>query len=1212
MTGKWKVRVDTGGTFTDAWALSPTGEERRCKIFSDGSLVCKIVGRRAGGWIDIGWAPGFSDEAMVGITAEGAGPVLASRDHGRWLQFQNPPEGSRVVLRTAEEAPVFAARIVTATPLGSKLPPMDLRVATTRGTNALLERKGARTVLFITRGFGDLPLIRDQRRKLLFSLEQPEEEILCEGVEEISGRLDAGGNILEWPDETAVRTAARRWLSTGIHVAAVALIHAWYNPAIERAVADWLLDEGFGHVSTSSGVAPEIRFLPRMETALADAWLSPVMKRFTRHVAESMETGEPWMMTSAGGLVAASRYLPKDSLLSGPAGGLVGAATVTRAAGFPKSLTLDMGGTSTDVARIDGPFAFRYMQEIGPARVMAPSLRIETVAAGGGSICRWQLGRLEVGPESAGATPGPACYGRGGPLTVTDVNLLLGLMNAGAAGIPLDGVAAQGELDKLTGAMRADGVTPLPDRELLEGLRAIAVEKMADAIRQVSLAEGHRPEEFVLFAFGGAGPQHACAVAERLGIRSVIIPGDAGLLSAWGLEHARRQETAGGQVLAPLASTDTAGIWESLAAVAAADLGVPNPEFRWLASLRLLGQDTSLEVETVARDISEEALLERFGAAYRRLYGYSPALDRAVECVSLRVVAEQATLCIAPESFSEDRCDGPRIIQDRFSTCVLPANWTLRRGTRGTLLLETRGTVDPPKTQHTGGEVRAALFRSRFEGMAGEMGSLLQRTALSANIKERLDFSCALLDRRGRLVVNAPHVPVHLGALGICVREVVRRIDLQPGDVAVTNHPAAGGSHLPDVTVIAGAFDSEGMLLGYVANRAHHAEIGGMAPGSMPAIATRLAQEGVVIAPMKWITGGIRDDSHLLSLLRDSPYPSRRPQENMADLEAQAASVAHGVAALEGMASTHGTAIVREEMEGILLHSSLLMTALLTQQGDRDFTRTEILDDGSPLAVSLHVRGGQLTVDFSGSGPVHPGNLNATPAIVRSALLYVLRLWLNQDVPLNEGLLENVKLILPPGILNPPFPDDADDCPAVVGGNVETSQRLADLLSAALGLCAHGQGTMNNFLFGSPTFGYYETIGGGAGAGPGFHGKSGRHVHMTNTAITDPEILEHRFPVRLHRFAIRRSSGGEGHQRGGDGLTREVEFLSPMTVSFLTQRRTTRPAGAEGGGDGQAGSQTRVHTDGRREPLPGIITYQAAAGERVVIHTPGGGGWGMA
>jgi len=1210
VAGTWKVRVDTGGTFTDAWALTPDGEERRCKVLSDGSLIFDIPAPDEDGWHDLGRSPTFGDDILAGFSAGEDLMVAEDRDNGRLIRFSKTFPGGRLILRNGEEAPVLAARLLTGTPAGRKLPAMDFRVATTRGTNALLENKGARTALFVTRGFGDLPKIRDQRRALLFSLAQPEASVLCEEVVEIPARLSSTGNIVDHPDEGRVREQARRCLEAGMEAVAVAIIHSWKNPALEQEVAGWLLEEGFRHVTTSSGVSPVIRFLPRMETALADAWLAPIMRAFTGKVAAAMETGEPWMMTSAGGLTAASKYQPKDSLLSGPAGGMVGAAAVARAAGFPKVLTFDMGGTSTDVARIDGPFSFRYEQEVGPARVLAPAMKIETVAAGGGSICRWHLGRLEVGPESAGSDPGPACYGRGGPLTVTDVNLLLGHMRPEGAGIPIDEAPAHEELRKLMDAMETDGTTPPSERELLEGLRNLAVEKMAEAIRSISFAEGHHPENFALFAFGGAGPQHACAVADRLGISKVLVPGDAGLLSAWGLHRARRQEQAVRQILRPLADTDTTGIWKELAEEAFGPLMVPAPTFRWLAELRLSGQDTPIEVEAHSADAGAGFLSDRFREAYHKLYGYAPSSARTIECVTLRVIAAEEEEAQKDETFADTALTGPHLLQDRFSTCVIPSGWSMRRGSRRTLLIERAGTASANSMENENPEIRAALFRSRFEGLVTEMGALLRRTAISPNIRERLDYSCALLDVDGRLVVNAPHVPVHLGALGVCVREVAARLDLGPGDVAVTNHPAAGGSHLPDITVIAAAFDANGRRIGYVANRAHHAEIGGIAPGSMPASATSLVEEGVVISPMKWITAGIPDHSALENLLRHSRHPSRRPEENLADLEAQAASVSHGIRTLESLAQSHGGDLVRAEMEGILSRSATLMRDLLRGHEGAAFHRCGSLDDGTPIQVALHVAGGRMTVDFTGTGSVHPRNLNATPAIVRSVLLYVLRLWLDENIPLNEGLLDSTEVILPPCFLNPDFPDDPEQCPAVVGGNVETSQRLTDLLLAALGLCANGQGTMNNFLFGNGTFGYYETIAGGAGAGPAFDGNSGRHVHMTNTAITDPEILEHRFPVRLHQFSIRRGSGGAGTHRGGDGVIREVEFLSPMTVSLLTERRSSAPEGMHGAEDGECGRQVRVLPDGSTQALPGSVTYDACAHERIVIHTPGGGGWG--
>lgn len=1209
METTWSIRVDTGGTFTDAWARDLHGNERRIKVLSDGSLVLSVLERGIDGWLTVVSPFELADDVLVGFRSDEGHRVVSNRDQGRRIQLDGSVKGERITLRSGEEPPVVAARLLMGVPVSRKLPPLDFRVATTRGTNALLERKGAPTALFITRGFTDLPILRDQRRQRLFSVSQPEPEVLPKKIVGICGRLDALGNTLEGPDETEVRALARECLTDGIRVAAVALLHAWRCPQTEERVAGWLLDEGFESVSTSSSVAPLIGFLGRMETAVADAWLSPVMQSFIDGIRSAMASGEPTLMTSAGGLVPASSYRAKDSLLSGPAGGLVGAASVARAAGFSKVIAFDMGGTSTDVARIDGPFSYRYDQEIGPARVMAPALRIHTVAAGGGSICRWHLGRLEVGPESAGASPGPACYGRGGPLTVTDVNLLLGLMDPDRAGIPLDPEPSRQRLRELMAAMSSDGIPLDSEQELLEGLRRIAIETMAEAIRTVTVGEGALPGDHVLLAFGGAGPQHACALADRLGMKQVIVPGDAGLLSARGLDRARRQETAARQVLQRLSGYPIESVWVELQAAATERFGMSSHRSRWLASLCLEGQGTSIEVELDSANESEARLSDGFHAAYQKLYGFPPATGRAIELVSLRVIVEEDGSEPETERFATTSLAGPVMHQDRFSTCVVPAGWSLRHGDKGSFFLEK--TTNDPRTSRSGASgIEDALFRSRFEGIVGDMGALLKRTALSTNIRERLDYSCALLDADGRLVVSAPHVPVHLGALGVCVREVASRLELAPGDRVVVNHPAAGGSHLPDVTVIGAAFDPVGRRIGYVANRAHHAEIGGMAPGSMPAAARCLAEEGVVIPPLKFVEAGVSRIGKVEDLLRGGPFPSRRPEENLADLEAQAASVNHGLHAVEALAASDGGDFVRERMNSILERSSLLMRTLLTDhEGFAESSRTTV-DDGTPIAVRISVSNGRMTLDFTGSGAVHPRNLNATPAILRSVVLFVIRLWLDADVPLNEGLLEPVEIILPTGFLNPDFPDDPAKCPAVVGGNVETSQRVADVLLSALGLSANGPGTMNNFLFGNAGFGYYETISGGSGAGPHHHGCSGRHVHMTNTAITDPEVLEHRFPVRLHRYELRRGSGGKGQHSGGDGVIREIGFLEPLTVSFLTERRETSPDGLGGGGNGAPGSQTRLHPDGRMELLPGAITYQAEAGESVIIETPGGGGWG--
>lgn len=1207
----WRIRVDTGGTFTDAWAVGPDGIERRAKILSDGTLRCRLLARE-GEWWTTDAALSAPDDTFAGWSA-GNATVAASREGARLLKVGGNTtdlvDGGILGLSCGDEAPVAVARILTGTPVGKMLPPVDFRVATTRGTNALLERKGAPVFFVVSSGFADLLEIRDQRRELLFSLDQPHRRGLAPLIYSCGGRLDAAGKEIVPLDTSTLLEIARLNRTTfGVQTAAVALMHSWVNPEHERRVGEILREAGFEHVCLSSEVAPMIRLLPRAETAVADAYLAPIMDHFIRRISTAMDAGEPWLMTSAGGLVPASRFRPKDSLLSGPAGGLVGAAELARAAGFPKVLTFDMGGTSTDVARIDGPFTWRQEQEIGPAKVFAPALRIETVAAGGGSICQWRNGRLEVGPESAGADPGPACYGRGGPLTLTDVNLLLGLMDPDKAGIPLDRSAAEQRLDEMLADLHAAGETEATASSLLSGLRDIAVETMAEAIRGVSVREGNDPEKFALLAFGGAGPQHACAVAEKLGVRAVLVPADAGLLSAWGLERARRQEQRLRQILRPFdeVSKDLPVIWEELAADAGASLH--EPEFRWLADLRLMGQDTYLGVEAESSG-DMASLLAGFTAEYGKLYGYPPPAGKIVELVALRVVAEEKIAACEAESFEPSSQAGPLLLQDRFSTCFIPGGWTFRKGSRGTLLLE-QASLAAAGESGIPSAVRAGLFRSRFEGVVTAMGEMLRRTALSTNVKERLDFSCALLDAEGYLVASAPHVPVHLGALGVCVREVLKVIDPGPGDVVITNHPAFGGSHLPDVTLIAPVFDADGQRIAFVANRAHHAEIGGKAPGSMPADARVLAEEGVVIAPRLLVRDGMPLFGEIEMLLRDGPWPSRRIGDNLADLEAQLASTRHGVLAVERLATEHGGRLVRDELRGVLTRSAGLMNARL--QGlvlDRSVSSS--FDDGTPLQLRIVAEGSRLRLDFSGTGAVHPRNLNATPAIVRSAVLFALRLWLGEDVPLNEGLLEEVEIVIPTGLLSPDFGDDSSFAPAVVGGNVETSQRITDLLLEALELAANGPGTMNNFLFGDQGFGYYETVAGGSGAGPHHPGSSGRHVHMTNTAITDPEVMEHRFPVRLWKYEIRRNSGGDGFYRGGDGVVREVEFLKSLTVSFLTERRACGPRGLYGGSDGLAGRQTRIHPDGTQQDLPGAITYAAEAGERVLIETPGGGGWGI-
>ncbi|HEV2132213.1 MAG TPA: hydantoinase B/oxoprolinase family protein, partial [Longimicrobiaceae bacterium] len=1002
----------------------------------------------------------------------------------------------------------------------------------------------------------------------------------------------------------------------------------------------------------------------RAETATLDAYLAPILQAYLAGVqgalrspsrGRSPQTGEGGsllVMTSAGGLVRPESFRAKDGLLSGPAGGVVGAARAGRRSGVERVIAFDMGGTSTDVARWDGDFEYVWEHRVGAGHILAPALAIESVAAGGGSACGLDANGLKVGPESAGANPGPACYGAGGPLTVTDVNLLLGRLDPARFEIPIDPAAAEVVLAGVRGALREQTGEDVPREPLLEGFLAIANERMADAIRGISLRKGYDPADYALVAFGGAGGQHACGVAERLGMRNVIVPPDAGLLSALGIGHALIERFAERQVLRDLeeAAPEVEQWIAELAASAARAVeaeGVAEEEIlvrRRIANLRYRGQESVLELEYTP-DLS---LREAFGRRYEEVYGHRPE-ERPVELESLRVIASSRPVeepsANRPAPFPAEplgrtrawmggawravpvferrqlppgaRFPGPAMVWERHSATVVEAGWIGEVDAAGALVLRRGAERGKAEETDANGRVGIAaveeeLFTQRFRALVGEMGEQLRRTALSTNVKERLDFSCALLDRAGELVVNAPHIPVHLGALGLCVREVRKALPLEAGDVVVTNHPAFGGSHLPDITVITPVFDADGELLGYVASRAHHAELGGSRPGSMPPAARTLAEEGVVIPPTYLVRGGRARWKELHRRLEEGPYPSRTVEDNLADLRAQVAANHRGAELLRTLATQHGAATVAHYMAVLTGRAERRVREALARLPDGSYEAEERFDDGSPLRVRIEIAGDRAVLDFAGSAAVHPGNLNATPAIVRSVVLYVLRLLVDEPLPLNEGLIRAVELRIPPGLLNPTFPEDPARAPAVVGGNVETSQRLTDTLLKALHLAACSQGTMNNVLWGSERFGYYETVCGGAGAGPGFDGADVVHTHMTNTRITDPEIVESRYPVRVERFAIRRGSGGAGRWRGGDGAVRELLFLEEMSLSILSQHRVERPYGIEGGEPGQPGRQRVIRAAGEIVELGSIAGCQVGPGDRLVLETPGGGGWGAA
>jgi 5-oxoprolinase (ATP-hydrolysing) len=928
-----------------------------------------------------------------------------------------------------------------------------------------------------------------------------------------------------------------------------------------------------------------------------------------------------------------------------------------------------------------------YEHKVADATLAAPAVDIETVAAGGGSICGFDGRSLTVGPESAGADPGPACYGRGGPLTITDVNLLSGRLNRANFHISIDREAAEMRFEELQKKVNENRDDELSRNQILSGFLDIANERMAQAIEKVSTQKGFDPMEYSLVAFGGAGAQHATAIAEKLNIETVLVPADAGLLSAYGLQQATLEQVETLQILKPLFDVEASlkEEFESLERSARNGLNEQGLDDEQITEgqkqlfLRFQGQDSS-----VASDWSEGLdISERFEEVYRQSYGHWIE-EREIEVEVLRVRVsekkpdsqkagdglkqeqharyqpdsnESTTFInsdVALEAAVYKREDlnpgasltGPALVLDAHSTTVLEPGWTGNLLDDGTWLFN-RAKHDSEASTKTdrSEEVNLQLYTNRFASVAEEMGEVLRKTSMSVNVKERLDFSCALLDRDGYLVVNAPHIPVHLGAMGTCVRTIIDwsknektlqgfetlggvekakspQKDLtgfpnlsglgnefEEGDIIVTNHPAFGGSHLPDVTVITPVF-VDGERIGFVASRAHHAEIGGKRPGSMPPNATRLSEEGVVIPPTFLARRGDFRWKAIKQLLTDAEWPTRSIDENMADLQSAVSANHRGAEKLKSMASEFGVADVTSYMRRLKEYASDRMRLTLNELPNGEYSSSETLDDGSILAVKCTVTDDSMSIDFSGTSPVNDGNLNANPSIVTSVVIYVLRLMIDEPLPLNDGLLEPVDIILPECMLNPDFPDDPAECPAVVGGNIETSQRLTDTLLKAFGLSACSYGSMNNVLFGNDHFGYYETVGGGTGAGDGFNGADAVHQHMTNTRATDPEVLEHRYPVRLDRYSIRKDSGGDGKWRGGNGTVRELTFLEPVSLSVLTQHRENEPFGLNGGEPAKPGRQWIERADGNRQELNWRDGADLEKGDRFILHTPGGGGFG--
>lgn len=1182
MSRSWSFAIDRGGTFTDIVAHSSDGLRRVLKLLSENP-------------------DRYADAALEGIR------------------------------RVVEAHPGTVASV---------------RMGTTVATNALLERKGERTALVTTRGFADALRIGYQARPEIFARHILLPTMLYSEVAEVEERLAADGEVLIQLDPARARFELRRLREAGFDSLAIVLIHGWAFPDHERQLADMAREVGFNQVSASHEVAPLIKLVSRGDTTVADAYLSPVLRRYVERVAGGLDPAtELHFMQSNGGLAEARTFRGKDAILSGPAGGVVGMVASCAVHGAERLIGFDMGGTSTDVSHYAGQVELAEESIVAGVRIRAPMMQIHTVAAGGGSICRFDGMRFRVGPESAGAQPGPACYRNGGPLTVTDCNLLLGrivpeLFPAvfGENGDqPLDLAAARTRIEEIVGDVaRATGAQRTAE-EVAEGFLTIAVENMAGAIRKISTARGHDVSRYSLVSFGGAGGQHACRVADRLGIERILIHPLAGVLSAHGIGLADVKAIREQSWRRSL-DEDFSGSLDQLAGEAVGavvDQGISRDRVRELrrARLRLPGSDTSLEL-----DVDEPSIMaQRFHRLHRQRFGYAD-LEAGIILESLIVEAvggaagqslegaAPAGAGALPEVHGEWPCfqrdqlgdrqqiRGPALILDEASTTVVEPDWQAERGDDGTLVL-TRSAklVQRPAIGTAVDPVRLEIFNNLFMAIAEEMGVALQATATSINIKERLDFSCALFDAEGALIANAPHIPVHLGSMGDSIRTIIGKRSgardgrgMRRGDAYVLNDPYRGGTHLPDITVILPVFLGEGDEPdAFVAARGHHADVGGIAPGSMPPDSVSIEQEGVLIDNVLLVDEGRFRETEMRELLGSGEWPARRPDRNIADLKAQLAACSRGASLLASAAQEYGRHVVAAYMSHVLANAEESVRRLLQRLDDGEFTYE--MDNGARVRVAIRIDRAERTAvfDFSGTSEQRADNFNAPRSITRAAALYVVRTLIDDAIPLNDGCLRPIRLVVPEGsMLSPTYPA------AVVAGNVETSQVVTDALFAATGRLAPSQGTMNNFTFGNERHQYYETIAGGSGAGPDHDGTDAVQTHMTNSRLTDPEILETRLPVRLDRFAIRTGSGGDGLHQGGSGVVREITFLEPMRANILANRRRVPPVGLAGGSDAQPGRNWVERADGSIEILEATASAEMQPGDRFIIETPGGGGFG--
>jgi 5-oxoprolinase (ATP-hydrolysing) len=1186
-TEGWQFWIDRGGTFTDIVARAPDGALRIAKLLSDNPSH-------------------YVDAAVEGIR----------RIFG---------------LHPYERIPVEQIAVV--------------KMGTTVATNALLERKGERIALVTNRGFGDVLRIGTQQRPRLFDLDIKLPDNLYQTVIECSGRISAEGNEIEKLDLARTRIAFEKLLCKGIRGLAIVLMHGFRYPRHEQALAELACDVGFTNVYPSHQTSQLVKFVDRGQTTVVDAYLSPVLRNYVNRFHSAIPGVRLLFMQSNGGLVDANHFRGKDSIISGPAGGIVGAAKAAGRAGFDRIIAFDMGGTSTDVTHYAGEFERRFETEIAGVRICAPTMHIHTVAAGGGSICRFDGARLRVGPESAGADPGPACYRRGGPITVTDCNVALGRLPPqffpkifGPNGdLPLDVAIVRDRFSEL-----AEKVKNISPESLASGFLRIAVENMANAVKKISVAQGYDVTRYTLVTFGGAGGQHACAVADALGMDRVLIHPLAGVLSAFGigLAEVRVLRERSVEKLFDRPGIEEAGkTLDELAVFAEGELleqqRGPSCILRKL-HIRYQDANTALPVNFGTADemmesfreshrvrfgfnwdvrplVIASASVEAIGGNVEQIHqlerGKSPARPEPLERLEVSFKDEWRLTPVfdrtsIPPGFT---IDGPAIIIEPTTTTIVEPGWIAEIAPNLDLILSR---VSPAKTsipvEAKVNPVLLEVFANLFISIAEQMGAVLQNCAYSVNIKERLDFSCAVFDPAGRLVASAPHVPVHLGSMGNSVRAIIERrgSDVRPGDVYALNDPFAGGTHLPDITVVTPVFGSGNNPQFWVASRGHHADVGGITPGSMPPDSRTIEEEGVLITDFLLVRRREFREAAFLELMSSGRFPARNPAQNIGDIRAQIAANEKGVQELNRMVDQFGLDAVQSYMDHVRQNAASEVRSVIAKLRPGQFIQE--LDSGAQISVQIQPSVRNVKIDFTGTSAQRPDNFNAPSSIVQAVILYVFRTLVQAEIPLNDGCLEAIDLILPQSSMLAPVAPAA-----VVAGNVETSQALANALYGALGVLAGSQGTMNNLTFGNSKYQYYETICGGAGAGRGFDGASAVHTHMTNSRLTDPEILELRYPVSVESFSIRRGSGGEGLWRGGDGVVRRIRFREAMTVAILANNRRIAPFGMEGGRPGRVGKTAILRAGGKMGELGSCAKAEVYPGDAIIIETPGGGGFGV-